>query len=116
MMDILALIAELQQQGFQLTPRGDKLAVSPASQLTPELTEVLKAYKPEILRFLRSGLLGKTEPVVLHQQDPDPCPSCGQQLWWINPYYTRVCHTCHPASAPEMVLEWMAPQGGQEER
>ena len=43
-MDILALIADLQRQGFQLTPRGDKLAVSPASKLTPELTELLKAY------------------------------------------------------------------------
>ncbi|MBI3302772.1 MAG: hypothetical protein HYZ72_11965 [Deltaproteobacteria bacterium] len=111
-MDILALIADLRRQGFQLTPQGDKLAVSPASKLTPELTELLRAYKPEILRLLRSGLLPERKPTVLHHQDPDPCPACGQRLWWINSYYTRVCQTCHPASSPEVVLEWLRPQGG----
>jgi hypothetical protein len=114
-MDILALIASLRRQGFQLTARGDKLAVSPASKLTPELTELLRAYKPEILKILRSGLLPpKKEPTVLHQQDPDPCPSCGQRIWWVTPYYTRVCQTCHPASSAEMVLEWIRPRGESE--
>ena len=56
-MNILALIAELVRRGFQLSPRGDKLAVAPASKLTPEITEILKTYKPEILRLLRSGLV-----------------------------------------------------------
>lgn len=109
-MNILALIASLRRQGFQLTPRGDKLAVSPASKLTPELTELLRAYKPEILRLLRSGLLPpKKELTVLYQQDPDPCPSCGQRVWWINSFYTKVCHTCHPALSPEVVMEWLRP-------
>jgi TubC N-terminal docking domain len=111
-MDILALIADLMRQGFQFTPRGDKLAVSPASKLTPELMEILKAYKPEILRLLRSGRLPKQGPTVLYHQDPDPCPRCEQRLWWINSYYSRVCQTCYPASSPEVVLEWLGPQGG----
>jgi hypothetical protein len=110
-MDILALIAELRRQGFQLTPRGDKLAVSPASKLTPELTELLKEYKPEILRLLRSGLTSaKKEPVVVHQQDPDPCPTCGKNVWWITPHYSALCHSCHPAPSLDVVLEWMKPQ------
>ena len=111
-MDILALIADLQRQGFQLTPRGDKLAVSPASKLTPELTELLKAYKPEILRLLRSGLTAmKKQPTVVHHQDPDPCPKCGQNVWWITPYYSRLCQACYPAPSLDVVLEWMKPQG-----
>jgi len=85
-MNILALIAELIRRGFQLTPRGEQLAVAPASKLTPELTEILKTYKPEILRLLRSGVLSEREPTVLYYQDPDPCSRCGQQLWWINSY------------------------------
>jgi hypothetical protein len=109
-MDILALIANLRRQGFQLTPRGDKLAVSPASKLTPELTELLRTYKPEILRLLRSGLLPKAGPTVLHHQDPEPCSACGQKVWWISPHYARVCQTCHPASSPESVLDWLRPQ------
>jgi hypothetical protein len=111
-MDVLTLIANLRKQGFQLTPRGDKLAVSPASKLTPELTELLKAYKPEILRLLRSGLVAaKKEPTVLHHQDPEPCPQCGRKVWWITPYYVRLCHSCHPAPSRDVVLEWMKPQG-----
>lgn len=110
-MDILALIANLRRQGFQLTPRGDKLAVSPASKLTPELTELLKAYKPEILRLLRAGLVpAKKEATVLHHQDPEPCGKCGQNVWWITPYYSRVCHSCYPAPSRDVVLEWMKPQ------
>jgi hypothetical protein len=110
-MNILALITELMRRGFQLSPRGDKLAVTPASKLTPELMEILKTYKPEILRLLRSGLLPIGKPTVLYHQDPDPCACCGQRFWWINSYYVRVCQTCHPASSPEMVLEWLGPQG-----
>jgi hypothetical protein len=110
-MDVLALITDLVRQGFQLTPRGDKLAIAPASKLTPELTEMLKAYKSEILRLLRTGLLSKKEPILLHHQDPDPCPHCGQKLWWIDRSYVAVCQTCYPASSPEVVLEWLGPRG-----
>ena len=109
-MDIVALIANLRRQGFQLTPRGDKLAVSPASKLTPELTDLLKAYKPEILRLLRAGLVPtKKEAVVLHHQDPASCPKCGKNVWWVTPYYTPVCHSCYPAPSRDVVLEWMRP-------
>jgi hypothetical protein len=111
-MDIRTLIVDLIRQGFQFIPRGDKLAVSPASKLTPELTELLKAYKPEILRLLRSGALSEKEPAILYHQDPDPCPRCGQQRWWINIYYSRVCDTCYPASSPDVVLDWLRPQSG----
>ena len=109
-MNILALIAELVRRGFQLSPRGDKLAVAPANKLTPELTEILKTYKPEILRLLRSGLVSEKEPTVLYHQDPDPCSRCGRPFWWINSYYVRVCQTCHPAPSSEVVLEWLEPR------
>jgi hypothetical protein len=108
-MDIRTLLIDLIRRGFQLIPRGDKLAVSPASKLTPELTELLKAYKPEILKLLRSGPLVEDDHAVLHHQDPAPCPRCGQRLWWVNVYYSPVCDTCHPAPSPEVVLEWLRP-------
>jgi hypothetical protein len=111
-MDIPALIAALKRQGFQLMPRGDKLAVSPASKLTPELTEILRTYKNEILKLLRSASMPARELSVVHHQDPDPCQHCGQRVWWVNPYYVPVCQNCHPASSPEMIVEWLRPQMG----
>jgi hypothetical protein len=111
MIDVRALIADLIRQGFQLVPQGDTLAVSPANRVTPELATLLRTYKPEILRLLRSGTTGAKDPAVLYYQDPAPCPHCGQRLWWINIYYSPVCDTCYPASSPEMVLEWLRPQG-----
>ncbi|MEW6298851.1 MAG: hypothetical protein AB1671_14120 [Thermodesulfobacteriota bacterium] len=113
MINVRTLVTDLIRQGFQLIPRGnDALAVSPASRVTPELMELLRAYKPEILRLLRSGVIAEKDPAVLYHQDPEPCPQCGQQLWWVNIYYSRICDTCYPASSPEIVLEWLRPQGG----
>lgn len=109
MIDVRALVTDLIRQGFQFVPRGDKLAISPASKLTPELMELLKAYKPQILELLRSGTMVEKDPALLYHRDPDPCPQCGQQLWWINIYYSRVCDTCYPASSPAVVLEWLKP-------
>ena len=110
-MNIDALISDLKRRGFQLTPRGDKLAVAPASKLTPELTALLKAHKSEILRSLRMAHVTKQEYTVVHHTDPDPCPRCGQRVWWINPQYIPVCHTCHPSSTADHVKEWLKPQG-----
>lgn len=111
MFDVRAFVADLIRQGFQLIPQGDTLAVSPAHKVTPELATLLRTHKPEILRLLRSGTGGTREPAVLYYEDPAPCPQCGQQLWWINIYYSPVCDTCYPASSPETVLEWLRPRG-----
>ena len=110
-MNIDALISDLKRRGFQLTPRRDKLAVAPASKLTPELTSLLKAHKSEILRILRMAHVTKQEYTVIHHVDPDPCPRCGQRVWWINPQCVPVCHTCHPSSTAAHVKEWLKPQG-----
>jgi hypothetical protein len=108
-MNILALIVDLRKKGFWLIPRGDKLAVGPASKLTPELEELIRTYKSEILRLLRVSVLADAAPTVLHQQAPDPCPECGQRLWWISRHYVRICQTCFPPPSPEAVLEWLKP-------
>ena len=46
------ILAELGRRGVSLFPNGDRLLFRPKSALTPELLEVLKERKPEILAAL----------------------------------------------------------------
>ena len=49
---VAALLADLRARGVTLEPRGDRLAVRPASQLTPEDRAALQKHKPEVLALL----------------------------------------------------------------
>ena len=108
-MDVKTFIADLQRQGFLLVPRGDKLSVAPAKELTPRLEALLRAYKQDILRCLRTGAMTKPKDIVVHHQDPEACPKCGQHVWWISLQYTRGCLTCHPTVNPEYIMEFWKP-------
>jgi TubC N-terminal docking domain len=62
------LLADLRNQGFQLTPLpGDRLEVRPFSKLPEELRAELKRRKSEVLTLLTQ-----------QQASPWPCPHCGQ--------------------------------------
>ena len=108
-MDVKAFIADLQRRGFLLVPRGDKLSVAPAKELTPRLEALLRAYKQDILRYLRTGSMSKPQDTVVHHQTPAVCPKCGQNVWWISLHYTRGCLTCHPTVNPEYIIEFWKP-------
>ena len=53
----MQLLQELQNRGFKVSVvNGDTLKVIPGSKLTPELTERLKAHKPELIQILSAEL------------------------------------------------------------
>ena len=53
----MQLLQELQNRGFKVSVvNGDTLKVIPGSKLTPELTERLKAHKPELIQILSTEL------------------------------------------------------------
>ena len=53
----MQLLQELQDRGFKVSVvNGDTLKVIPGSKLTPELTERLKAEKPELIQILSTEL------------------------------------------------------------
>ena len=53
----MQLLQELQEKGFKISVvNGDTLKVIPGSKLTPELTERLKAHKPELIQILSTEL------------------------------------------------------------
>jgi hypothetical protein len=58
------LLQDLLQQGFSLEPQGDGIKVRPASALTAELREAIRASKAELLNLLTT----------------DACPTCGGVL------------------------------------
>jgi hypothetical protein len=51
-MDAAELLAELKRQGFVVAAAEGGLRVAPASRLSPELREQLRAYKAELLVLL----------------------------------------------------------------
>lgn len=65
-----ALVDELRARGVALAPRGDKLAITPASAVPAELKERLRALKPEVMALLMAGdpeaLSGESPPTVAH--------------------------------------------------
>jgi hypothetical protein len=53
-MTAVELLRELETRGVRVVVRGDRLSLrGPATQLTQELTERLRQYKPQILEAVR---------------------------------------------------------------
>ena len=53
----MELLQELQERGFKVSVvNGDTLKVVPGSKLTGELTQRLKAHKPELIKILSTEL------------------------------------------------------------
>lgn len=50
---VAELLADLTEQGFTVSVRGDNLAVAPAARVSPALRSELTRHKSELLRLLR---------------------------------------------------------------
>ena len=48
------LMDQLKELGIQIQRRGDRLRLSPAAALSPELLEQLKSHKRELLELMRN--------------------------------------------------------------
>jgi hypothetical protein len=62
-MAALPLLDELRAAGFVLAVEGEAdIRIAPASRLTPELRDRIRAHKPELLRVLRSAARPDGQP------------------------------------------------------
>ena len=71
-MNATEILSELERRGVHLEVAGDKLRWRPKEAVTPELVEVLKQWKPEIIAALTSSKmtgLGKCP-------GPERCGGC----------------------------------------
>jgi hypothetical protein len=57
-MTAMELYRETAHRGLRLEPRGDKLAVIPASRCPPEFADTLRQHKGELLSLLESQPAG----------------------------------------------------------
>jgi hypothetical protein len=60
----MTALQRIQRAGFEVSLSGDTFTVSPASRLTPEQREFLKAHKAEIVKELAAS--DTTEPAPAH--------------------------------------------------
>jgi hypothetical protein len=74
-MTVAALVATLQARGVTLEPRGDRLAVRPASWLTAEEREAVRRNKTEVLRLLTAPALALDRRTVLEVLGSSPDPT-----------------------------------------
>jgi hypothetical protein len=65
------LLADLRARGIRVRVVGDRLRLAPLEVLTPELLEVVRQHKPELLRLLA----GRHEVST-----PAACSWCGGAL------------------------------------
>lgn len=89
-MDVNQILAEISQQGVQLSVEGEQLRVrTPKGVLTPQLQELLIEHKAELLRLLRLNSSGIDEPnlpkiVPAPEQRYQPFPLTDiQQAYWL---------------------------------
>ena len=120
-------LAQVQAAGLTAFILADgRLGVTPAESITPELREVIKAHKAEILARLREPLAeiaGEVEPSAPSAEPPIPAPveaaselaptsaDCWPALCfyghiprWQRPDGGWVCAVCHPPVNGEMVV------------
>ena len=119
-------LAQVQAAGLTAFLLADgRLGVTPAEGITPELREVIKAHKAEILARLREPLeiAGEVEPSAPSAEPPTPAPveaapelaptsaDCWPALCfyghiprWQRPDGGWVCAVCHPPVNGELVV------------
>jgi hypothetical protein len=71
-----AILAELHEAQVTVRARGDSLSLSPRDRVTPELLELVKAYKPAILEALaaaeREAALAPRRALVVARLEAQP--------------------------------------------
>ena len=100
-----SLLAALEAAGLSVTIVDGRLAISPASRLTADLREAIRAHRDELVAAVLAGAAGG------ERDDPAgpgrPCAVCGSVRYWRRPTGGWVCATCHPAPSddlPEVVV------------
>jgi hypothetical protein len=78
-MNAAALVAQARSLGITIGIDGDELVVRPASKLTPDLRNLLRGAKPELLELLRveheGGSCKKSNDAGFYQKLKPPAPS-----------------------------------------
>jgi hypothetical protein len=89
------LLDELRRRGFRLASEAGRLAVQPASQLTPELRAAITAHRAELLDLLGQPPVPAAAPGVpvtpLRHEYRLPC-ACPAAVCWR--CCNRPCEVC----------------------
>ncbi|OGB92207.1 MAG: hypothetical protein A2Z31_00040 [candidate division NC10 bacterium RBG_16_65_8] len=72
-----ALLEQLERNGLKVAARGDKLLVAPRGGLTPEVRNLLRQWKAEILALLQKPVAAPTE-ILPTLRDEEAL----YRLWW----------------------------------
>ena len=76
-MDAAQVLARCSTLGVQVEVAGDRLRLSPSSQVPPDLLEQVKTYKPEIIVYLSFSCPNPLTPHSTHEHpwehDPNSC-------------------------------------------
>jgi len=87
---VQSLLQTLNEAGFSLslTPAG-RLAVAPASRLTPELRDVIRSGKADLIRWF-------SQPAA-NEPEPPADPATWRELADEYHLHHFACHTCQAA-------------------
>jgi hypothetical protein len=106
-MSAVALLQELSALGFSLTDESGGIAVSPASQLSPDQRQAIRDHKAELLQLLTANR-------------PQKCPRCHGPLTKRRACWKcceRLCHCGRPTGSAFIELcrpcevAWLREQG-----
>ena len=73
-MSVAELFADLMRLNVRLEAHGDRLRYSPRSAVTPDLADLMKTHKDELLAILcgpDAVVIGSNDPVFLFDEDAD---------------------------------------------
>ena len=105
-MTALELLESLQQNGIELTAAGDKLRYRPKSAVPPELVEVMRSHKAELLALINARDWQLGDPIEWDAEpEPIDCEKCQRFDCWWDATGRRRCLTCDPPTASR---RWLA--------
>jgi hypothetical protein len=110
------IVNELESAGIRLSARDGKIKLrGPSEQISkPEIAELVREHKPEIIAFLSGGSEPQPEPArenPAHEPTPEAptkrCYSCRSYIFWKSVHGAVICAACHPPANRQLVKEWL---------